>query len=228
MKKRLEFVLVLVMAGILGISLVAQDPIREGVNRVGLKDADQLLKLIERDDITTSVKIRAIQRIATLYRENREEAEPQAQKFIQSLSGALQNLKKDENPYFHFKVRSSACMALGDFDNSDHGASAIGVIKEALLNDPDPKVIQACAQSLGEFRNNRSPAADALIERVNKSMSEPIIKYGDVGVMSVSIASLAKLKQKKAFIPLMKVLQSGYPDHVKKEADRAIASFDLE
>lgn len=220
----------------LGIALLlfpliifAQDYIvRNGVNRVGLKDADQLLKLVEREDITTMVKVRAVQRIAALYRENREEAEPQAQKFITTLTNGLKNLKKDENPYFHFKARSSICMALGDFDNSDHASTAIAAIREALLNDPNHRVIQTCAQSLGEFRNNRSKAADALIERINKSLQESSIKYGDVGIMSVTVASLAKLRQKKAFIPLMRVLQSGYPDHVKKEADRAIASFDME
>lgn len=210
-------------------TLFSQDAIiRNGVNRVGLKDADQLLKLIERDDITTTVKIRAVQRIATLYRENREEAEPQAQKFITSMTNALKNLKKDENPTFHFKVRESVCMALSDFDNSDHAASAIASIQEALLNDPNARVVQSCAQSLGEFRNNRSKAADALIARIEKNLAQKEIKYGDTGIMTVTISSLEKLRQKKAFIPLMRVIQSGYGVNVKNAADSAIESFDME
>ncbi|MCC6275774.1 MAG: HEAT repeat domain-containing protein [Leptospiraceae bacterium] len=205
-------------------SVFSQDAlydVYEKIEKLTIKDVDQLIQLMQDKEIVPSAKARAINRVAVLYQHQAQEIEKQ-QNLITVLAGVIDQNKADSPSSPQYKVRSAACLALRIFDPSTHANAAIDAVKKPLLEDSHLDVLTACAHSLGDFNRNSIPATKALLERLSKDYTKENRSSEDVRTVSVVVNALGKLGSKQSFIPLMKVLQSGYPVSVKKEAQIAI------
>lgn len=197
-------------------------PFDRGIRFINLDNLDMLVKMLEDKTVTTELKVRTIQRMMTLFRNNPTEADKKSTAFIQSYKKAVQDHKKDSWPDEHFKLRVKVCQATGELREASVSENAVSLLKETLDNDKNMQVQIACAQSLGTFDKNKDIATDALINKLTTMLSDGVDNQQKVALASVIIGSLGKLGEKKSFIPLMKVLQSGFPMEVKKEAEHSI------
>ncbi|MCE9501241.1 MAG: hypothetical protein K8R21_12210 [Leptospira sp.] len=191
------------------------------IERIKLKDIDQLLQLAADAEIVPMVKERAINRIGVLLNENPAEAEKQ-QNVITAMSNAITQNTTDSPAKPTYKVRSAACICLRVFDRTPMAVSAIEIVRKTMMEDKSLDVVSACAHSLGDFSLNSAPATKAILERLNRDYSKENRSSEDIRVISIIINSLGRLGSKQAFIPLMKVIQSGFPVSIKKEAQIAI------
>ncbi len=194
---------------------------------IGLKDIEQLYKIIRREDIATSVKMRAIRRIAEIYRQNPQEAESKAAEMVEALDNVIKKSTNDQSPINHFMLRAEACLALGSYDESNVASKAYTIIDTQLKNDKYLEVRSACAQSLGFFKKNKAEVGQKLLASLEAQLKADPIQDYDIRLTINIINSLGRLKYRDAFVALIKVLQSGYPPNVKKEAERAIKEINF-
>ncbi len=198
------------------------------IRQLGLDDSDLLIKVLEDPEIIPEIKSCTAYHIGhLLHQANQNSAKPEdSQQALAALRKVYQNYRDDTRHVANYKVRESVCLALGGFDKTPLSQEAIALLSEIARNDSNPAVTIACVTMLGSVSRERSAAARSLVEILEKTLDRKEISQQDINLVNLLVTSLGKLEQAEAFVPLVRVLQSGYPAYVKKATERAIISLE--
>lgn len=116
------------------------------------------------------------------------------------------------------QVRVAACYALGEFQDKE----SVPILANTLKKDRNSEVRVAAAYALQLFDSELSVdgLVDALLMEIQKE------DKASLAVVRQVVRSLGKLQHKKAFIPLLKATQVGFPNNIKEEAQKAMDKID--
>lgn len=190
------------------------DPYQK-VDAVPLEDSGDLIRMIEDNEINADIKAKSVARLGQLYADEKDKGESYVEGFIKAMNSVF---AKNYDPV----VRRAACTSMANFRTSKHAELAIDALTNPLVNDADYLVVVACAKSLGTFKSQKSKATLAILKRLRVEVRKNTTKTDDYATMMAMVESLGKLGDKKAYIPLMKVLQSRHPSNIKRMAHTAI------
>ncbi len=196
------------------------------IRRIKIDNIVQLISIISSDDIKIDLKVKSLHHIIALIRQNPSEKDSLSKKIIPRIRSLIRSHAEDTKQGFSYQIRQAACSTLGVFNSKDSAPKAIGEIRYLLMKDKNHRVRTSCARVLGDFKAVSDLATKVLLERLNHILKEDKLGKQITYEISVNLIiilrSIGRLASKTAFIPLMRVLQSGYPVSVKKEAEEAM------
>lgn len=201
----------------------AQDGSASIMNRIGLDGSGELAKMISDPKVSIASKRNAVQRLGELSKDLPANKNIPSSKLYNPILGVLTPQKGVEG---HHVLRQEACNVLSKFADMDGSQNIINPLGRVIQNSDEHKDVRvAAARSLSKFRSQSSVAAESLLIALDKEM-----KLGpnpnNVRVVSAVISSLGRLGAKKAFVPLMRVLQSGFPSSTKRQAQASLESLE--
>ena len=86
------------------------------------------------------------------------------------------------------------------------------------------EVRNAAAQALVRFQNHSAAAADQLIAALNKELDRGP-QPENINVVTAIVNALGTLQDRRGFVPLMRVIQSAFPNHTKGRAQAALEAI---
>jgi len=208
----------LLLLGIFVISIFVY-PINFSVDSADVKDISKLIWLIKQSNSNSSLTIKAMRRLGSLYKIHYLNLTKKEKEIIDTLSLIL---KKQSN---NASIRKESCITLQYFENSEYAHLAIQSLREVIMKDKNTDVSTACVYSLSQYPRKGRLASRALLKKFTidlKHARKQKITKDNIKMAKAIIKALATLKQKQAFIPLMKIIQSSYPVSVKRLAENAI------
>jgi len=208
------------------VNVVLAQEVATVFNRVPAneKGIEELSKLLSDPNVRIEEKQLAVDRLGVIARQiYGDNPDFPAEKIYNPLFGVLTPNDKEN---YHKELRLHICRALGNFSVHKKGIDAIfPVLGRRLLDDnEDEEVKIEAARSLGRFWNHSSLASTELINSLNKELARGP-QPDNVRLITAVIQSLGALGDKRAFVPLMKVIRSNFPTGVKKEAQAALESI---
>lgn len=229
-RKTVYYLLITAFVQIPVYSQAADDTYISAIRAVDYSGMAQLYSLIKSSDININVKIAAIKRIGDIYKSAQKQKESGRlrkieKRFIEEAGRYIKNNQTDVKPQQHHLGRKQMCRTLGLFHHTPNSEKAVEVIKEPLLNDRNEHVANTCGEAMAKYTNSGGKAASAVGKRILQILKKGNITEDNINQMSLMITAAEKLGHKNLFLPLMKVIQSGYPTWIKKEAERAIKSM---
>ena len=125
----------------------------------------------------------------------------------------------------HYILREEACQALAalhDLDGSDQLIAPLG----KRLNDANERedVRMAAVRALAKFRNDSQAAAGQLISALNREVDRGP-RADNINLTTGVIVALGQLGDKRSFVPLMRVIQSNFPNTTKRRAQSSLESI---
>lgn len=195
------------------------------IRSIRYSNSDQLVQIVRDDKIIAPIKIRAIQRMIEIYTEDRERAKPKEGDYASSIRYALENSNEDDSNKRHYTVRTEACFALSNFDGTDQAGNSLDGIKNAILKETNTEVLGSCINALSRFEKSSDLASQKLVEMLDVQTSKDVIKESDIQIAIAILGAVQRQKDEKAFVPLLRLLQSGYPETVKINAQGALDSI---
>ncbi len=199
------------------LSAESRPEIFDRIRDSDLRHGDLLVRMVKDSDTLASVKIRALEKMAVLYRQSPEKAENSVTKFHDAIGTALQN----KNP----TVREAACSAVVVFEKSTTGSLFAATINKAITEETNPAVLSACAHSLALFPSEAQTTVPVLLAHINRYLVDFRDSSKDEKALIEMCRALKVMRQHKAFIPLLKLLQSRYDEDVKSAAQDALQSI---
>lgn len=220
---------------VLALTILGGKVSAQGLNRehgehlkyIQAEDIDMLFELLEDEDVTAELKAKGVARIGTIYRERPKALDKNADEIFNIIISVRDAAKKQPSKA-EDDLRSECALTLGIFAKTPKASQAISELRGSLMDDPNYRVNSSSAHILREFTENSSAANKVLIEKLNVFLKQSILKEDDVRLTYTILSSMGTLGEKRSFISLMRVLQSGYPVYVKKAAEEAIGSIDWE
>lgn len=199
----------------------------EVIRRVPLNGADQLGDMLADEGVSVTVKRHAVRRLAELARDLRrpENESFPAEKLYRPVIRSLERRPDVED---HHVLREEAARSLGRMHwlpDADAFIPALG----RTAGDPQEHedVRRAAAEALGLFKENARLASEALVQVLDAEIERG--PSGDnVRVMTAVVASLGSLREKTAFVPLMRVVNSSFPVTVKRRAEQSLENISWE
>lgn len=219
---------------LLGASLSINSVGAQGLNRehgehlkyIQAQDVDMLFDLLNDDSVTLPLKIKGMARLGAIYRERPDALDKNADEVFNVIISTRDKYNKDAKE--ENELRRESVLALGIFSKNARADQAIDQVNGSLTKDKNYQVNSSAAHILREFTNNAKKANNALIAKLDESLKKSVWSEDDLRLTFTIISSMGSLGEKRSFIPLMRVLQSGYPIYVKKAAEEAIGSIDWE
>lgn len=199
----------------------------EHLKYIQVEDVDMLFELLEDKSVTTKLKSKGMARLGSIYREHPKELEKNADRVLNLITEIRDQHNKQANDEDD-ELRRECVLALGIFASGSKAPQAIEEISKSLNDDPAYTVNSSAAHILREFKNNSSEANNVLIKKLDSFLKKTVLTENDLKTTFTVISSMGTLGQKRSFIPLMRVLQSGFPVYIKKAAEEAIGSIDWE
>lgn len=191
------------------------------VNRVGLNGIDELSKLLSDPEVRIEEKSLAVSRLGELATYLKYDKSVAPSRLYTPLLNALVPQQQAD----HHVLRYAACEALSKFGQLDGTAPLVAALGKVLQNPEEhEEVRKAAARSLSAFVNDSTLASEQLIGTLNAEMSNGP-QANNIGVATASIRSLGGLRDKRAFVPLMRVIKSNFPTHTKREAQKALENI---
>ncbi|MFN3603400.1 MAG: HEAT repeat domain-containing protein [Leptonema sp. (in: bacteria)] len=187
------------------------------------KGVEELTKLLSDPKVRIEDKEGAVDRLGVIARQiYAENKNFPPEKIYNPLLGAL----NPTNEPHHHVLRMQICRALAQFDIYDKGVENIIPALGRRLKDSNEHedVRVEAGRSLGRFQKNRILASTELIDVLSKEL-ERGPQPDNIRLMTVVIQSLGSLGDKRAFVPLMKVIKSSFPTGVKKEAQISLENI---
>lgn len=187
------------------------------------KGIEELTKLLSDPKVRIEDKEGAVDRLGVIARQiYAENKNFPPEKIYNPLLGAL----NPTNEPYHHVLRMHICRALAQFDIYEKGVENIIPALGRRLKDTNEHedVRVEAGRSLGRFQKNRVLASTELIEVLTKEL-ERGPQPDNIRLTTVVIQSLGALGDKRAFVPLMKVIKSNFPTGVKKEAQISLESI---
>ena len=205
-----------------GMRLAAQDPSAiRAFNLVPLSGSEELDKALSDPRIGVPEKLLAIQRLGQLAGEL---AGPQAKdvppsRLYNPLLGVLTPQKSVND---HYLLREEACTALAAFSRLSGSEQLVGPLGKRLLDPAEhEKVRMSAARTLSSFRKDSAAAAEQLIEALNQEMDRGP-RPDNINLTTGIVGALGQLGDKRSFVPLMRVVQSGFPNTIKRRAQASL------
>lgn len=185
------------------------------------KGVEELTRLLSDPSVRIEEKSNAVDRLGVLARQLYNSDFP-PEKLYNPMLGAL--TPRSEEPYHHV-LRIHICQALGNFWNLKGGQDLIPALGRRLQDLQEHEEVRiAAALSLGKFRNQSEMAAQELLGALDKEV-ERGPQSDNITVVTAVVQGLGSLGDKRAFVPLMKIIKSRFPAGVKKEAQRSLESI---
>ena len=192
------------------------------------RNVEQLGKLLEDKSIITPIKVKAVEKVGSIYRSNPQLAESKSDQMIGILEKAIQeNQPQDGIANESHLIRASACLNLSSFDKSRGASKAINTVIKTFESDKNVEVISACGKSLGFFQQNQKTANDALLKKLEGLLKKEILENTDGGIVMSIANAINRLESIDAYLPMLHILDSGYPLHVKQEAERTLDVLEI-
>ena len=217
-------VLIVASALLIGMPIVADDiDTSQSVNRVSLGGRAELARLLSgkgRDED----KVKAIERLAELSKDLPGKENVAPSELFNPILGVLSNPRNKKSVL----LRRTACTSLIAFARLKGSKSIVAPLGAILKNgDEGAGVRRAAAIALGRFGNDAQAATTELVaaltaELQNGPRNTNIVLAGEL------IDSLGRLKDKRSFVPLMRVISSPFPTRVKRRAQRALENIKWE
>jgi HEAT repeat protein len=221
------FVSGLVLFFVLGagaLAVLAQNPVAvRAFDRVPLSGSDQLDQAISDPGIGVMEKRLAIARLGQLAGELRAgDGRVAPSRLFNPLLGVLTPQQSVQD---HYILREEACTALARFSELEGSEQLVAPLGKRLQDGQEREEVRlAAARSLGKFRKDSAAAADELIQALNREM-ERGPKSDNVNVATGIVGSLGQLRDRRSFVPLMRVVQSTFPNYTKRRAQEALESI---
>lgn len=191
------------------------------MNRVPLEGAGELASTISDPAVGIDYKREAIFRLGELSRELRSRTDVPASNLHNPLLGVLQPQQTEG----HFILRREACIALAKFSTLDGSEVIIEPLGRVLANSGEREEVRnAAAQALVRFQNHSAAAADQLIAALNKELDRGP-QPENINVVTAIVNALGTLQDRRGFVPLMRVIQSAFPNHTKGRAQAALEAI---
>ncbi|MCS6985552.1 MAG: hypothetical protein NZM25_10570 [Leptospiraceae bacterium] len=203
--------------------LIALDTIESAIRMAGVHDLEELLKILKANHMATMVKVKAVRRVAEIYKENSNSVSPDI--ILSHYREALTSHNDDNPPHSHYLIRGEICSSLAQYASSPNASEALRLAQKQVQLDTHIEVKASCAQALGSFHQNPNEAGKSLLEILEQELRTEAPHEANIKLVMNLVHSLGRLKYRPAFVGLIKVLQSGYPASVKKEAEFAIRNL---
>jgi len=185
------------------------------------KGVEELTRLLSDSQVRIEEKSNAVDRLGILARQLYNSDFP-PERLYNPLLGAL---TPQQNEPYHHVLRIHICQALGQFCNLKGGQDLVPALGRRVQDlEENEEVRIAAAMSLGKFRNQSDQAAQELLAGLDKEI-ERGPQANNVTVVTSMVQGLGMLGDKRAFVPLMKLIKSRFPAGVKKESQRALESI---
>lgn len=196
--------------------LAAQpSPSYQAIFRVPLSGRASLGQLIQDENSPAEARRNAMRRLRQLSNEAGAE-KIAASEFYQPLLQALRLPGKD-----NATLRETACEELGWFGAQSGGAVAGGLARVLENNNEAIEVRIAAARSLGSMSGAAAGASSSLVGQLRAEMrSGP--NANNIPLVRTLVDSLGKLSQAGARSTLLGILDSRFPDDVKRSARKAL------
>jgi len=196
----------------------------EVIRRVPLAGADQLGEMLADPGVSVTVKRHAVRRLAELSRQLRspENENFPAEKLYRPV---IRSLEPEPDVQDHHVLREEAARALGSMHWLRDAEAFIPPLGRTA-RDPEEHVDvrRAAAEALGKFRENSRLASETLVKVLDAAI-ENGPNADNVRVLTAVVASLGMLREKTAFVPLMRVVNSGFPVTVKRRAEQSLENI---
>lgn len=190
-------------------------------NRIPITGIDEIAKQISDPRVRVEDKSCAVSRLGELARElvNRKDIAPSS--LYNPILGALAPQAQSNE---HHLIRESACQALGRFADLGESDKLVGPMGKVVKEDSNEEVRLSCARSLSRFYKDAPTATTELVTALNAEL-EKGPQADNVTVATAVIRSLGSLRDRRGFVPLMRVIQSRFPTATKREAQRALENI---
>ncbi|MBS0617331.1 MAG: hypothetical protein JSR44_04040 [Spirochaetes bacterium] len=182
-----------------------------------MRHSDLLVKIVRDAETLRYAKVRALEKMSVIYRQSKTEGETVASRYLEGIKSGLANKSPD--------VREAACAASIVFKESHIAPQLAAQVSATLKEENHPLVIYACAHSLAVYPKEVEVMAPALLAKVDKYLQDFQDSSDDEKALREVCHTIGLMRIRKAFIPLLKVLQSRYSEDVKSVAQEAIHSL---
>jgi len=183
---------------------------------ITLKDRAQLARVIADPGISVGMKRAAVVRLSELA----EELPANKKVKPSELYNPILNAMSSRRPI----LRETACISLIAFSSLPGSKNLLAPLGGVLGNQKEVSSVRlAAARALGRFSRDADEASDQLISALTKEM-----KSGpgeNIILVAVIINSMGRLRSKKGFVPLMRVINSRFPTSCKRAAQRALENI---
>ena len=211
--------LVLIACG----QLLAESTRPEILDRIrdyDMRHSDLLVKIVRDAETLRYAKVRALEKMSVIYRQSKADGEIVAPRYLDGLNYGLVSKNPD--------VREAACTAAMVFHESAIAPKLVVSLSTTLKDEPNPAVIYACAHTLAVFTKHADIIVPALLSRIDAYLKDFQNSSADERALREVCIALKGMHARKAFIPLLKVLQSRYDEDVKSAAQEAIQAIRIQ
>ncbi|AFM11722.1 hypothetical protein [Turneriella parva] len=185
-----------------------------------MRHSDLLVKIVRDAETLRYAKVRALEKMSVIYRQSKADGEIVAPRYLDGLNFGLVNKSPD--------VREAACTAAIVFNESAIAPKLVVNLANTLKEELNPAVIYACAHTLATYTKHAEIIVPALLSRVDRYLNDFQNSSADEKALREVCLALKGMHARKAFIPLLKVLQSRYDEDVKSAAQEAIQAIKIQ
>lgn len=215
---RLSLALVFCTAATAGILADTSRPeILDRIRDYDMRHSDLLVKIVKDPETLRYAKVRALEKMSVIYQQSKAEGESVATRYFEGINTGLAHKSPD--------VREAACNAAIVFKDSVVAPQMAASVAKTLKEESAAPVIYACAHTIGVYTKAADLAVPALLAKIEKYLADFQDSSDDEKALREVCHSLAIMKARKSFIPLLKLLQSRYDEDVKGAAQEAIQSL---
>lgn len=215
-----RLLLVLLFWGLSGALHPERPEILDRIRDYDMRHSDLLVRIVKDPETLRYAKVRALEKMAIIYQQSGKQGEQVAYRYLTGIGTGLAHKSPD--------VREAACSAVGVFAESAVAPQLASVAAKVLQEELHPEVIATCARSLQAFTKEAATIVPALLSQLDRYLAELRDSSADERALREICHTLKAMKQRKSFIPLLKLLQSRYGESVKREAQEAIQAIRVE
>ena len=195
----------------------------QAFNRVSLKGRKELDKALSDPNLGVKQKVQAIRRLGELAKDLAASPGIPAADLYNPVLGVL-SLSSSKYEI----LRKAACETLYQFSDHEGSESLVKPLGAVLNNKEETNDVRIAASiSLGRFSKDKTAASDELVRALNDLVSDGA-RGDNVRLTASVINGVGRLRDKRSFVPLMRVIQSNFPTTAKQAAQRALENIDWE
>lgn len=207
---------------IVALPLLADDvDTGQAFSRVTLAGRGELATALSDPKVGVEQKGLAIRRLAELTKDLGSQPSVSPSELSNPIVGVLA-LKGEK----YEVLRRLACEALVMFSDHKGSETLVKPLGNTLNNASETNEVRtAAAISLGRYTQDKAAAAEELVRALSAHVADG--PRGDnIRLVSTVIDAVGRLRDKRSFVPLMRVIQSNFPTSAKKSAQRALENID--
>lgn len=189
------------------------------IKNAEFRHTETLIKIYNDQSVSRKARILAAEKIIELISANQAEPDKYTDKILAGIESGISDSIKE--------IRLYSCHLLDKLGSVPKSDKAYALLKNLLTKESSPEIAAACSRALGKYIKQAPDATDILTAKLDLFLSQPRSEKAEIAYLKSVIDSLGQLKQKKAYLPLMKIMQSQYADEVKKAAESALEKIPM-